>query len=100
MKRFVLTILGAGALSAPALAADCAKDYKEFWTNIDRAAFAQLTAEQMAELSRTALRIYDSCTAGDERFTATNLFRQLDAEHYSKADDIFRSGAFNPPGAK
>jgi len=100
MKRLLLALLTAGALSAPALAADCAKQYKDFWTNIDREAFAQLTPEQMVDLNRTTLRVYDSCAAGDERFTAGNLFQQLDASRYSKASDIFRSGAFDPPGAK
>ena len=100
MKRLALAVLAAGALSAPALAADCAKDYKNFWDTIDREKFAKLSGEQIADLSRTALRIYDGCTSGDERFTAGNLFRQLDSEKYSKASDIFRSGAFNPPGAK
>jgi len=100
VKRLLLAGLAVGTLSAPALAADCAKDFKEFWTNIDREKFAQLSAEQMADLTRTTLRIYDGCTAGDERFSATNLFRQLDAQHYSRASDIFRSGAFAPPGAK
>jgi hypothetical protein len=100
MKRFVLTILAAGALSSPAFAADCAKDYKSFWDTIDREKFAKLSADQIADLSRTALRIYDGCTSGDERFTAGNLFRQLDSEKYSKASDIFRSGAFDPPGVK
>jgi hypothetical protein len=100
MKRLVLALLSAGALSAPALAADCAKQYKEFWTNIDREAFARLSPEQMVDLNRTTLRVYDGCTSGDERFTAGNFFQQLDASRYSKASDIFSSGAFAPPGAK
>jgi hypothetical protein len=103
MNRFASAILAAsalGVLGAPALAANCAKDYKEFWTNIDREAFAKLTPEQIADLSRTALRGYDGCMAGDERFSAENFFQKLDREHYSKASDIFKSGAFNAPGAK
>jgi hypothetical protein len=32
---------------------------RRFWTNIDRETFAQLAAEQVADLSRTALRVYD-----------------------------------------
>jgi hypothetical protein len=100
MKRLFPTLLIVGALGTPALAADCAKDYKDFWTNIDREAFARLSPEQMVDLNRTTLRVYDSCTAGDERFTAGNFFQQLDASRYSKASDIFNSGAFAPPGAK
>lgn len=100
MRRFTLAVLAVAAFSAPAFAADCAKDYKEFWNTLDREAFAKLSGEQMAELARTTLRGYDSCTAGDERFSATDFYRKLDAEHYAKAEDIFRSGAFDPPGAR
>ena len=48
MKRFVLTALAVAALSAPAFAADCAKDYKEFWNTIDR---EQFDAEHYAKAS-------------------------------------------------
>ena len=101
MKRLILATLAAAAISAPALAADCAMDYKSFWENLDRSKYAKMSAEQIADLSRTALRGYDACTAGDERFTAQNFFRQLDQlGPNAKASDIFKSGAFDPPGAK
>jgi opacity protein-like surface antigen len=101
MKRLILAAVAAAALSAPAAAANCAKDYKDFWESMDRARFAKLSAEQIADLSRTALRGYDACTSGDERFTATNFFKKLDATGpNAKASDIFKSGAFDPPGAK
>jgi hypothetical protein len=98
MNRYVLAVFAAGALSAPALAADCAKDYKEFTLNLNRDKLAAMSAEQIADLSRTALRGYDACTAGDERFSAENFFKKLDEKGpYSKASDIFKSGAFDPP---
>jgi hypothetical protein len=101
MKRFALAVVALSALSAPALAANCAKDYKEFWEKFDRSRYAKMSAEQIADLSRTALRGYDACTAGDERFTAQNFFKKLDAMGpNAKASDIFKSGAFDPPGAK
>ena len=101
MKRFALAILAAAALSAPASAAvDCAKDYKDFVINLDRGKLATMSAEEIAGLTRTALRVYEACTSGDERFSTANFFRQLDASRYSRAEDIFRSGAFDPPGAR
>jgi hypothetical protein len=101
MKRFALAIVALSALSAPALAANCAKDYKAFWEKFDRERYAKMSAEQIADLSRTALRGYDACTAGDERFTAENFFKKLDAMGVNaKASDIFKSGAFDPAGAK
>jgi len=101
MKRIALAVLAAAAFSAPALAADCAKDYKAFWDNLDRARFAKMSPEQFADLSRTTLRGYDACTAGDQRFTAESFFKKLDQlGPNAKASDIFNSGAFAPPGAK
>ena len=101
MKRFALAALAVAILSAPAMAADCAKDYKAFWDNLDRGRFAKMSPEQFADLSRTTLRGYDACTAGDQRFTAESFFKKLDAlGPNAKASDIFNSGAFAPPGAK
>ena len=101
MKRLAVSVLALAALATPSLAADCAKDYKSFWDNLDRSRFAKMSAEQFADLSRTTLRGYDACTAGDERFTAENFFKKLDRlGPNSKASDIFKSGAFDPPGAK
>jgi hypothetical protein len=100
MKRFALAIVAVGVLSAPAMAANCAKDYKDFWQGLDREKFAKMSSEQIADLSRTALRGFDACTAGDERFTADNFFKKLQSDANSKASDIFKSGAFDPPGAK
>ena len=100
MKRLILATVAAAALSAPALAADCAKDYKAFWEQFDRSKYAKMSSEQIADLSRTALRGYDACTAGDERFTAQNFFKKLDQlGPNAKASDIFKSGAFDHPGA-
>src|SRR6202795_373700 len=98
MKRLILAAVAAVALTAPAMA-DCAKDYKDFWQNLDREKFAKMSAEQIADLSRTALRGFDACSAGDERFTADNFFKKLDSEANAKASDIFNSGAFGPQGS-
>ena len=100
MKRLMLAAVAVAALSAPAMAANCAKDYKDFWEGLDRQKYAKMSAEQLADLSRTALRGYDACTSGDERFTADNFFKKLQSDANSKASDIFKSGAFDPPGAK
>jgi hypothetical protein len=101
MKRLMLAAVAAAALSTPALAVDCANDYKQFVINLNREKLAAMSAEEIADLSRTALRGYEACTSGDERFTAQNFFRKLDElGPHSKSSDIFSSGAFAPPGAK
>ena len=99
MKRLILAAVAAAALSAPAMAANCAKDYKDFWEQFDRQRYAKMSAEQIADLSRAALRGYDACTAGDERFTAANFFKKLDGLANAKASDIFKDGAFGPAGS-
>jgi hypothetical protein len=58
-----------------------------------------MSAEQYADLSRTALRGFDACSAGDERFTADNFFKKLDSQAMSKASDIFNGDAFGPGGS-
>ena len=80
-------------------ARSCAKDYKDFWDNLDRQKSAKMSPEQYADLSRTALRGYDSCTAGDERFTADNFYKKLDSQANAKASDIFNDDAFGPRGS-
>jgi Ni/Co efflux regulator RcnB len=99
MKRIVLALVAAAALASPVAAADCAKDYKDFWQNLDREKSAKMSAGQYADLSRTALRGYDACTAGDERFTADNFFKKLDTQINAKASDIFNGDAFGPGGS-
>ena len=76
MKRFALAVVALSALSAPALAANCAKDYKDFWEKFDREKFAKISAEQLSGVSRMALRAYDACQAGDEQ-DAKALFDRL-----------------------
>src|ERR1700704_4630121 len=99
MKRFVLAVVAVVALASPAAAANCAKDYKDFWDTLDREKAAKMSADQYADLSRTALRGFDACTAGDERFTADNFFKKLDSAANAKASDIFNGDAFGPGGS-
>jgi anti-sigma-K factor RskA len=54
----------------------CEGRYKDFWVNFDRQKYARISAEQLAGVSRMALRAYDACEAGDEQ-DATSLFDRL-----------------------
>jgi hypothetical protein len=54
----------------------CGSRYKDFWENFDRQKFARISAEQLAGVSRMALRAYDACEAGDEQ-DAKSLFERL-----------------------
>jgi len=55
---------------------DCSRLYKDFWEKLDREKFAKISAEQLAGVSRMALRAYDACQAGDEQ-DAKALFDRL-----------------------
>jgi hypothetical protein len=48
-------------------------------------------------MNRVALRGFDSCTAGDEKFTAEGFFKKLAETPAAKADDIFREINKNLP---
>jgi len=54
----------------------CGTRYKDFWEQFDRQKYARISAEQLAGLSRMALRAYDACEAGDEQ-DAKALFDRL-----------------------
>lgn len=56
---------------------DCSRLYKEFWGKLENDKYTRISAEQLAGVSRMALRAYDACQAGDES-DANALFRRLD----------------------
>ena len=68
--------LMAGAVSAQDKL-DCGKAYKGFWDKLEREKYAKISPEQLAGVSRLALRAYDACQAGDEQ-DAKALFERLD----------------------
>jgi hypothetical protein len=55
---------------------DCGGLYKTFWETRDAQKYANISAEQLAGVSRMALRAYDACQAGDEQ-DAKSLFERL-----------------------
>jgi hypothetical protein len=55
---------------------DCGRLHKEFWERFDRQTLARMTADQLADVSRLALRAHDACAAGDEQNAAT-IFDRL-----------------------
>jgi hypothetical protein len=66
----------AGAVAAQGKM-DCGKAYKGFWDKVEREKYAKISPEQLAGVSRMALRAYDACQAGDEQ-DARALFDRLD----------------------
>ena len=89
MKRLAVAVL-ALSIAAPAIVAgpamaqtkmDCSRLYKDFWEKFDREKYAKISAEQLAGVSRMALRAYDACQAGDEQ-DAKELFDRLGRLQY------------------
>ena len=83
MKRLAIAAVAldtlAGPVAAPVVAQtkmDCSRLYKDFWEKFDREKYAKISAEQLAGVSRLALRAYDACQAGDEQ-DARALFDRL-----------------------
>ena len=83
MKRFAIAAVAlatlAGPVAAPVVAQtkmDCSRLYKDFWEKFDHEKYAKISAEQLAGVSRMALRAYDACQAGDEQ-DAKGLFDRL-----------------------
>jgi hypothetical protein len=81
VKPIATTFVVLAVLAAPAAFAqgkmDCGKAYKGFWEKLDREKYATISPEQLAGVSRMALRAYDACQAGDE-LDARALFERLD----------------------
>ena len=59
---------------------DCGEAYKKAWESITPENYAKLSPEQLARLSRKALRIYDACQTGDVHDIKA-LFKRLEPPH-------------------
>ena len=83
MKRLAVAVVAFFVLGGPMVVPvsaqtrmDCSRLYKEFWEKFDRERYDRITAEQLAGISRMALRAYNSCQAGDEQ-DAKAIFEKL-----------------------
>ena len=70
MGLFTLAVAAQGTVG-------CGEAYKTAWENLKREDYAKLTPEQLAKLSRQALRIYDACQTGDVHDIKA-LFKRLE----------------------
>ena len=101
MKRLAIAAVALAALAAPASAqkANCAKDYKDFWTNLNSGPAKDLTGEQHAIVARQALRAFDACSAGDES-SAKSIFARIRDASPAKGDDFFKQLNQQSPAKK
>src|SRR5947207_2618850 len=96
MRCVALSLVALGALAATASAQvgsgvpKCERDYQEFSARMSSGPAKELSGAQLAQMNRYALRAYDGCTSGDERFATENFFKRLEAIDPAKADEFFR----------
>jgi opacity protein-like surface antigen len=99
MKRLLLVLISAAAFATPAVAADCAKDYKDFWDQFNTGPAKGLSGDKLAIVSRAALRAYDACSAGDEN-SASSIFKRLGEAAPAKGDDYWKELSGSAPAKK
>jgi hypothetical protein len=95
-KCAVIGFVAIGLMAGPILAQDkmdCGRAYKRFWDKVERDKYAKISPEQLAGVSRMALRAYDACQAGDEQ-DAKQIFERVAALAISIGEA--GSGPFNP----
>jgi hypothetical protein len=93
-------IIGAASAQIGSGAPKCETDYKEFWQRMSSGAAKALSGAQLAQLNRYALRGYDGCTAGDERFATETFFKKLEAIDPARADEFLREFERSLPAKK
>jgi hypothetical protein len=90
MTRFALAALATAAMAATAVAqsANCDRDFKDFWTKMSPAA-KELSGKDLADRARVAVRGYDACTSGDDRFSAKDFFDKLSSPNV-RPEELFQ----------
>ena len=79
LRTALISLVALGVMAGAASSQtkmDCSRLYKDFWEKFDREKYAKISADQLAGVSRMALRAYDACQAGDEQ-DAKALFDRL-----------------------
>ena len=80
LRSALIGVVALGVMAGAVVAQgkmDCGKAYKGFWDKLEREKYAKISPEQLAGVSRMALRAYDACQAGDDQ-DARALFERLD----------------------
>lgn len=100
MKCIAFATAALITLTAPVYAADCAKDYKDFWDSLSNNGAAKgLTGEQHAMVSRQALRAFDACSAGDAA-SSKSIFDTIREAAPAKGDDFWKKLSESAPAKK
>ncbi len=81
MNKLSMAAMGAVLVAgiAPAHAADCNAEYKNFFEKLQLNGNGKMSGDQLAEASRKGVRAYDACKSGDT-FTVHGVWDQIDAD--------------------
>jgi hypothetical protein len=98
VAAIVVVTMGAVAQQSPLTPHACELNYKAFVERMSEAS-AQLSGKELADIHRVAVRGFDACTSGDQRFDAKGFFEKLGPAG-SKPEDIFKEFDRGGAGAK
>jgi hypothetical protein len=76
----------------------CELNYKAFVGRMSEAS-SKLSGRELADIHRVAVRGFDACTSGDQRFDAKGFFEKLGPAG-GKPEDIFKEFDRGGAGAK
>ena len=81
MNKFSMAAVAALLVAgiAPAHAADCTAEYRNFFEKLQLNGNGKMSGDQLAEASRKGVRAYDACKAGDT-FTVHGVWDAIDAQ--------------------
>ena len=105
MRHILVSAATVVAVSAAAVAQHspltphaCEINYKAFTERMSGAA-SKLSGKELADIHRVAVRGFDACTSGDQRFDAKGFFEKLGPAG-GKPEDIFKEFDRGGAGAK
>lgn len=94
----VATTAAAVAQQSPLTPHACELNYRSFVERMSEAS-SKLSGKELADIHRVAVRGFDACTSGDQRFDAKGFFEKLGPAG-GKPEDIFKEFDRQGAGAK
>jgi hypothetical protein len=104
MRRILVLVAAIVAVPMAAVAQSpltphaCELNYKAFVERMSEAS-PKLSGRELADIHRVAVRGFDACTSGDQRFDAKGFFEKLGPAG-GKPEDIFKEFDRGGAGAK
>ncbi len=94
----VFAVTTAAVAQSPLTPHACELNYKAFVERMSGAA-SKLSGKELSDIHRVAVRGFDACTSGDQKFDAKGFFEKLGPAG-GKPEDIFKEFDRGGAGAK